>query len=434
MKTRLLSFLFLLCWLPAHPQAGKVLLKNPSFEDESKASHAPQGWTGISSTVHERLPDVQPGHFGCSTKPLRGNCYLSMVTCDNNTTERILQSLENPLLADTVYDFSICLATSRRYESVSRATGKAVNYSDPVRLRIWGLNLDHEKKALLAESPIVSNRDWIRYRFQIRPPGFDIQVIALEAWYGMPNLLTNGNLLLDNCSAFVPKVNLDTAGVAEQEQRPQPLAALRLIELYNPSFELAPVYFLPFGWEDTAGELNSWVRTHPYKQPKFRSSSGVYVQVYSGMYVQYPPTQKRAMHGKRHLSLLASELKKRQQVTQLLTGLLKQDSTYTFSLHLARSKHFWENLTPDGKQVDYKNPLRLRIWAGTEGDPNAELLAESPSIVDTDWRKFDFLLRPLENDYDRITLEAWYVSDFGEPYNGNILLDNLSAIEMVVRE
>lgn len=433
MKTGVLFFLFLLFRLSAYPQAGKVLLKNPSFEDEPKASHVPQGWFYYGPS-EESPPDVQPGQYGCTVKPLRGNTYLGMVTRDNGTTESVGQSLPIPLLADSVYDFSVCMATSRGYESFSRLTGTETNFSGPVRLRIWGLNLDHEKKALLAESPIVSNRDWIRYRFQIRPPGFDIQVIALEAWYGVPSLLTNGNLLLDNCSAFVPKVASDTAGVAEQEQRPQPLAALRLIELYNPSFELAPVYFLPFGWEDTAGEITTWVRAHPYKKPKYKSVNGPVVQVYSGMYALEPPTSKRAMHGKHYLSLLASELKKRQQVSQRLTGLLKQDSSYTFSLHMARSKHFWENLTQEGKQVDYKNPLRLRIWGGLKENPNAELLAESPSVVSTDWRKFDFVLRPLDGDYDWITLEAWYVSDFGEPYNGNILLDNLSAIEMLARE
>jgi|GEM_PF-1041403 len=433
MKTSVLFFLLLLAWLPARSQVGKVLLKNPSFEDEPKASHVPQDWFYYGPS-EESPPDVQPEHYGCTTKPLRGNTYLGMVTRDNGTTESVGQNLAIPLLADSVYDFSVCLATARRYESFSRLTGKEANYSDPVRLRIWGINLEQAKKALLAESPVVSNHEWIRYRFEIRPPGINIDALLLEAWYGMPQQSTNGNLLLDNCSAFVPKFIADSNKIAESVFKPKPLAALRLIELYNPSFELAPVYFLPFGWEDTAGEITSWVRTHPYKKPKFRSTRGVYVQVYSGLYVQYPPTEKRAAHGERHLSLLASELKKRQQVSQRLTGLLKRDSTYKFSLHMARSKHFWENLTPGGKQVDFKNPLRLRIWGSMEGNPNAELLAESPSVVSTDWRKFDFVLQPLENDYDWITLEAWYVSDFSAPYNGNILLDNLSNIEMLGRD
>jgi len=433
MKTRVLTFLFLLAWLPARSQADKVLLKNPSFEDEPKASHVPQGWSGINSFGQERLPDIQPGHFGCNTKPLRGNCYLGLVTCDNNTTERIIQGLESSLLADVVYDFSVCLATSRRYKSNSRATGREVNYSDPVRLRIWGYNLAQGKKAMMAESPIVTNHEWVRYRFQIRPPGFDIQAIELEAWYGT-NLPTNGNLLLDNCSAFVPKFVADTAVIAEAVFKPKPLEALRLIELYNPSFELAPIYFLPFGWEDTAGEITTWVRAHPYQKPRYRSINGPVVQIYSGMYAQEPPTKKKAVHGERYLSLLASEKKKRQQVSQHLAGLLKRDSIYSFSLHMARSKEFWENLESRDQQADYKNPLRLRIWGGTKETPNAELLAVSPSVVSTDWRKFDFVLQPLEGDYDWITLEAWYVSDFGEPYNGNILLDNLSAIEMLVRD
>lgn len=433
MKTRVLTFLLLLAWLPARSQAGKVLLKNPSFEDEPRASHVPQGWF-CYGPAEESPPDVQPGSFGCTSKPLRGNTYLGMVTRDNSTTECVGQNLEIPLLADSVYDFSVCLATSRRYESLSRLTGREVNLSGPVRLRIWGINLEQAKKALLAESPVVSNHEWIRYRFELRPPGLNMDVILLEAWYGMAQQPTNGNLLLDNCSAFVPKFIADTAVIAEAVFKPKPLEALRLIELYNPSFELAPIYFLPFGWEDTAGEITTWVRAHPYQKPRYRSINGPVVQIYSGMYAQEPPTRKKAVHGERYLSLLASEKKKRQQVSQHLSGLLKRDSIYSFSLHMARSKEFWENLESRDQQADYKNPLRLRIWGGMKGNPNAELLAVSPSVVSTDWRKFDFVLQPLEGDYDWITLEAWYVSDFGEPYNGNILLDNLSAIEMLARE
>ena len=410
------------------------MLKNPSFEDEPQGSRVPQGWF-YYGPAEESPPDVQPGSFGCTTKPLRGNTYLGMVTRDNSTTECVGQNLEIPLLADSVYDFSVCLATSRHYESFSRVTGMEMNFSGPVRLRIWGVNLEQAKKALLAESPVVSNHEWIRYRFELRPPGLNMDAILLEAWYGMAQQPTNGNLLLDNCSAFVPKFVADTAMIAAAVFKPKPLEALRLIELYNPSFELSSAYFLPFGWEDTAGEITTWVRTHPYQKPRYQSApNGTIFQFHSSIYGLQPPTKKKAVHGERYLSLLASEKKKRQQVSQHLAGLLKRDSIYSFSLDMARSKEFWENLESRDQQADYKNPLRLRIWGGTKDNPNAELLAVSPSVVSTDWRKFDFVLQPLEDDYDWITLEAWYVSDFGEPYNGNILLDNLSAIEMMVRE
>ncbi|MFN0014980.1 MAG: hypothetical protein ACKVU2_10565, partial [Saprospiraceae bacterium] len=270
----------------ATAQEGKAILKNASFEDVPQASHVPEGWF-YYGPVEETPPDVQPGYYGCTTKPLRGNTYLGMVTRDNGTTECVGQQLDKPLLADSAYDFSVCLATSSHYESLSRSTGEEVNYTSPVCLRIWGISLEQEKRVLLAESPLVTNTDWIRYRFELRPPGMHLDLILLEAWYGIPQKHTNGNLLVDHCSPLVPKFVPDSARLAEAIFRPPPPKAKRIIELYNPSFELAPVYFLPFGWEDTAGEITTWARTHPLRQQEVKTISKTYVQFYVGRYGEY---------------------------------------------------------------------------------------------------------------------------------------------------
>lgn len=419
--------LSVLCW----GQAGKIRLVNPSFEDRPGASKVPQGWlnTGFDD---ETPPDVQPGSFGCILKPLHGNTYLGLVTRDINTWESVGQRLPMPLQADTLYAFSVCLAVSPQYDSYSRKTGEYVRYNGPVRLRIWGINSTKAKKVLLAESPVVAHTEWLRYQFEIQPVGTDLDILILEAFYGQPEMPTNGNLLLDNCSAFVPIQPEELAETAPAAPPTATSAPIPILALYNPSFEIGIFNSLPAGWTNTAPTFITMQRTHPALAPNvFIRDGKIHYQGRLSI-AESAPTRLQPHHGERYLSLLAAEDNRRQQVSQRLDGYLLQGFSYTFSLHLARSKRFREEPTPGQKVADFKNPLRLRIWGGTRDMPNMELLAESPIVPQTEWQRYEFLLTPRERHYDWITLEAYYVSDIGKPYNGNLLVDNCSTIELVV--
>lgn len=412
-----------LCW----GQADKVRLANPSFEDTPGPSKVPPGWlnTGFND---ESPPDVQPSPFGCITKPLHGNTYLGLVTRDNNTWESVGQKLSAPLKADTLYSFSVCLAVSLKYDSYSRKFGEHARYDGPVRLRIWGINSAGAKKVLLAESPVITNTEWLCYQFEIKPPGTDLDILLLEAFYGRHENPTNGNLLLDNCSALVPIKTGEQKGIVSDTL--SEYAPIRVLELYNHSFELGVFKNFPVGWTNTDTEFITMERTHPALIPDvFIREGKIY---YRSLYTTdgHVPTRLHAQHGERYLSLLAAEDNRRQQISQRLDGFLRQGASYIFSLYLTRSKRFWEEPNPGQKIKNFKNPLRLRIWGGTRETPNMELLAESPAVSQTEWRQYEFLLTPRERHYDWITLEAYYVSDIGKPYNGNILVDNCSPIRL----
>ncbi|MEL6846631.1 MAG: hypothetical protein AAFP02_25780, partial [Bacteroidota bacterium] len=177
---------------------------NPSFEDMPRASRQPRGWLNCGWS-DESPPDVQPDTtFAVSQEPYHGKTYLGMVTRDNDTWESIGQRLSKELEPGQCYSFSVFLARSRTYISISQATGQRVNYDTPSVLRIWGGVARCDRRELLAETSRVDHSDWREYKFKFSPTQLHTYIM-FEVTYKMPVLLpTNGNLLVDHASAIVP--------------------------------------------------------------------------------------------------------------------------------------------------------------------------------------------------------------------------------------
>jgi len=58
---------------------------------------------------------------------------------------------------------------------------------------------------LLAESQPVSHSKWVRFEFLLKPTQGDYNELDLMAYYAPGFEQTNGNLLIDDCSAIVKK-------------------------------------------------------------------------------------------------------------------------------------------------------------------------------------------------------------------------------------
>ncbi|MFK7933682.1 MAG: OmpA family protein [Saprospiraceae bacterium] len=183
-----------------------IELNNPSFEDMPRHSKAPRGWYDCGSPF-ESPPDVHPTHdaaFNVNRAPFSGDTYLGLVVRDNDTNEAVGQRLKRPIEAGKCYEFSIALARSDSYISLSRKTSEEVNYTTPAKLRIYGGNNYCVKAEMLAESSLVKNTRWLVYNFRIEPQKTH-KYIVLEAYYNTPALfLYNGHILVDSSSAIVP--------------------------------------------------------------------------------------------------------------------------------------------------------------------------------------------------------------------------------------
>jgi hypothetical protein len=181
------------------------------------------------------------------------------------------------------------------------------------------------------------------------------------------------------------------------------------IFLVNPSFEGRPRYAsLPQGWKNCAFNTESPPDLHPVVQGNY----GV---------VQKP------FDGKTYIGLVVRDNGSTESLGQMLPQPLVAGQCYTFSLYLCRSNHLQSKSRRTGTAADYNSPISLKIWGGISPCGQKELLAVSPVIADEDWKKYDFQLHP-KDSLTWLSFEASYDHNPGEPYNGNILLDQASPI------
>jgi outer membrane protein OmpA-like peptidoglycan-associated protein len=97
---------------------------------------------------------------------------------------------------------------------------------------------------------------------------------------------------------------------------------------------------------------------------------------------------------------------------------------------LAKSPQYLSQSRVTDEKVNYVRNAKIRIYGGFSPCSRQQLLAESPLIGGYNWRQFNFKFEPTD-DFTYITFEAFYQTPNLFPYNGNILLDNASALTMV---
>lgn len=185
-----------------------IHLSNPSFEDSPRPAKTPSGWSdcGVFDFPMETPPDIFPQvepMFGVTIQPMHGQTYLGMVTRKNESWESIAQKLSNPLRKDSCYAMSFYLCQSPTFKSHTRFSQRTVDFTTPIKLRIWGGNDYCDKGELLAESPLVKNAKWQNYYFNFQPKK-EHEYIILEAFFQIPTITApNGNIMIDHGSPII---------------------------------------------------------------------------------------------------------------------------------------------------------------------------------------------------------------------------------------
>lgn len=227
-----------MCFAFAGSAQDTVYLNNPSFEDFPRHSHPPQGWRDCGF-AGESPPDTQPsGDFAVTYPAADGETYMGMVVRDNETWEAVSQRLSKPLKAGQCYEFSLYLARSPYYVSVSRSTERVTNFNQPVKVRVYG-GFDYcQKNGFLGETELVRESNWMQYKLKLEASK-PYTYLLIEAFYETPTLFPyNGNVLVDNASPLVPiscKKQVPTRPTLKPETR-QPSIA----ELNTPPPAVAP--------------------------------------------------------------------------------------------------------------------------------------------------------------------------------------------------
>jgi hypothetical protein len=136
---------------------------------------------------------------------------------------------------------------------------------------------------------------------------------------------------------------------------------------------------------------------------------------------------KSAFSGSTYLGMVVRDNYTWEAVGQLLKAPLLKDTKYSFSLHLCRSDSYLSISQLTKADANYVTPVIIRIWSGSGYCAKEELLAESKVVSSLNWEKYNFIFKPKAN-YGYFMIESYYKIPTLFPYNGNILIDNASAI------
>jgi len=129
-----------------------------------------------------------------------------------------------------------------------------------------------------------------------------------------------------------------------------------------------------------------------------------------------------AAQGNTYLGLITRSDGTWESIGQQLSSPVVPDECYSFSLQIARSLTY----------VNFNLPIKLRVYLGNDLCDKAQLVGETKNVLSEEWQKKEFLFVPNQN-YNHLILEAYYGNGIYIYYNGNILIDDLSAIKMCPR-
>lgn len=179
------------------------------------------------------------------------------------------------------------------------------------------------------------------------------------------------------------------------------------IRLDNPSFEDEPsAAHTPRQWFDCGFQGE----TSPDTQP-----SGAF------------GVDKVAFNGYTYLGMVVRDNNTWEAVGQKLKTRLLKDTSYSFSITVCKASIYRSRSQLTSQEDNYSKPIIIRIWSGDGFCTKLDLLAESKPIVNKDWQKLDFILKPKINS-TYFLIETFYKIPTLFPYNGNVLVDNLSDI------
>ncbi|MDX1667707.1 MAG: hypothetical protein R3350_10770, partial [Saprospiraceae bacterium] len=133
-------------------------------------------------------------------------------------------------------------------------------------------------------------------------------------------------------------------------------------------------------------------------------------------------------HGRTFLGMVVRDNQTWESIGQQLARPLQKDNCYYLQICAARSDSYVSYSRSTGLPTNFNNKVRLRIWGGAGFGQKTELLAETPPVDSTQWRRFELRLRPRHEDLSHLIVEAYYAEDFSTYYSGNVLIDHLSPL------
>jgi hypothetical protein len=143
--------------------------------------------------------------------------------------------------------------------------------------------------------------------------------------------------------------------------------------------------------------------------------------------------------GQTYLGLVARYTDSWESVSQKLESPLQKDSCYQFSVWLSRFDTYLSP-TPRSRSTpeNFTQPISLYVWGGGNTPcVMSRVLGVAGPIDHSEWKEYIIEFTPTQ-DVKSIVLQAYYYAPNNNdqlfepsPYNGHVLVDNLSPISKV---
>jgi transcriptional regulator len=112
-----------------------------------------------------------------------------------------------------------------------------------------------------------------------------------------------------------------------------------------------------------------------------------------------------------------------------LSSPLIERGLYKISFSIKTSNKYGSDKEPVFNFADF--PLILSIYGCSESCKETELLIETNPVENIDdWLRCDYILHP-KRSYEILKLEVRNIDKYPTPYGGNILIDDISDIEVI---
>ncbi len=195
-----------------------------------------------------------------------------------------------------------------------------------------------------------------------------------------------------------------------------PVFSQDTIRISNPSLEDEP----RMGIIDQYGRMSSvprnWTDCGPLRFPG-QTPPDIHPNNYFNVKTQ--PSE-----GISYLGMVVRDDDSQESISQRLTSPLEKGKCYIFSVDLCKSNDYVKG-TNTNELIT--TPIVLRIYGGSGLCHQGLILDESVAVKNTTWQSYNFEFRPNRN-LRYITFEAYYKTPVLIPYNGNLLIDNMSDI------
>ena len=200
------------------------------------------------------------------------------------------------------------------------------------------------------------------------------------------------------------------------------LTAQEVIYFNNPSFESEP-----FAGRLDIPEFETKLKEWDYCKQFFPNETSPDLHSKTSNYwgVETTPSD-----GNTCLGMVARSNGAWECVSQILSAPIQAKTKYHFTIDLCISMQFESMVIGSLSNLKFDTPLVLRVWGSNKKCEMQEKLFVSPTISNSHWKTYDVLIEP-SKEFKYIIFQAFYDVPVLEPYNGNLLMDNLSEVVVV---